>query len=79
MQSNEGQGLLTKFYYQDNYLHYQILIQTETGMQVFGEYSDFSEYQTAFISLQRRLIDKTITMVFPEKAHSPETILAKVA
>ncbi len=48
MKFQQAISLLTKFFYNSNHLHFQILIQTENEIMVHGEYSDYKLYKTAF-------------------------------
>ncbi len=46
------ENLITKFYYKDNHLCFQILLQCGfENMIAYQEYSDYSEYKTAFNQL----------------------------
>ena len=48
------QNLITKFYYKDNHLCFQILLQCGLEKMIsYMEYSDYAEYKSAF----NRLID----------------------
>lgn len=45
-------NLITKFYYKDNHLCFQILLQCGfENMVAYNEYSDYSEYKTAYNEL----------------------------
>jgi hypothetical protein len=57
MGSKETKSLLTKFFYRDNYLHFQILLQTANDMQICGEFTNYDEYRKSFDTLQARLMD----------------------
>jgi hypothetical protein len=57
MVSKETKSLLTKFFYRDNYLHFQILLQTANDMQICGEFTNYDEYRKSFDTLQSRLMD----------------------
>lgn len=57
MVSKETKSLLTKFFYRDNYLHFQILLQTANDMQICGEFTNYDEYRKSFDNLQSHLID----------------------
>lgn len=79
MVSKETNNLLTKFFYRDNYLHFQILAQTATDTQICGEFTNYDEYQKSFEHLQTRLNEfrgKTINAV---KNFSAERALANMA
>ena len=79
MNTKMAQSLLTKFFYQDNYLHFQILVQTEQQTQVAGEFTDYAEYRKAFDALQMRLMRSWEAVGFSEKVLKPEPMFAKVA
>ena len=55
--SKETKNLLTKFFYRDNYLHFQILMQCANEMQICGEFTNYDEYRKSFDALQSRLSD----------------------
>jgi hypothetical protein len=57
MVSKETKSLLTKFFYRDNYLHFQILLQSANDMQICGEFTNYDEYRKSFDTLQSRLMD----------------------
>ena len=79
MNTKMAQSLLTKFFYQDNYLHFQILVQTEQQTQVAGEFTDYAEYRKAFDALQMRLMRSWEAVGFSEKVLKPEAAFAKMA
>ncbi len=59
----ETKNLLTKFFYRDNYLHFQILMQSANELQICGEFTNYDEYRKSFDALQTRLSDfKTKTL-----------------
>ena len=43
--------LLTKYFYKDNQLCFQILITIDGKKDIIGEYSNYSDYRRAFTSL----------------------------
>lgn len=55
MKFQEAISLLTKFFYSSNHLHFQILIQTENGTMLHGEYSDYKLYKIAFDHIHQSL------------------------
>ncbi len=57
MGSKETKHLLTKFFYRDNYLHFQILMQTASDMQICGEFTNYDEYRKSFDALQNNISD----------------------
>ena len=79
MKTQEAQSLLTKFFYNGNHLNFQILIQTENDLVLFGEYSDYGLYKTAFDMIQFSLKNETKIFSLSEKNSILETAFAKVA
>ena len=79
MVSKETKSLLTKFFYRDNYLHFQILMQTASDMQICGEFTNYDEYRKSFDALQLRLLDFTSKAMPSVKNLKLELGLAKVA
>lgn len=79
MNPKMAQSLLTKFFYQDNYLHFQILVQTEQQTQVAGEFTDYAEYRKAFDALQMRVMRGLEAIGLSEKVLKTEATFAKVA
>ena len=79
MKTHEAQSLLTKFFYNDNHLHFQILIQTENDLVLYGEYSDYGLYKTAFDMIKFKLNNATKIINLAEKNSINETAFAKVA
>ena len=55
MRIQEAKSLLTKFFYNANHLNFQILIQTESGIELHGEYNDYKLYKTAFDQIHQNL------------------------
>jgi hypothetical protein len=79
MVSKETKSLLTKFFYRDNYLHFQILMQSASDMQICGEFTNYDEYRKSFDALQSRLSDFTSKAMPNVKNLKLELGLAKVA
>jgi hypothetical protein len=79
MVSKETRSLLTKFFYRDNYLHFQILIQSANEMQICGEFTNYDEYRKSFDVLQNRLTDFKSKAMPSVKIFASELGLAKVA
>ena len=79
MKTNEMKSLLTKFFYRNEHLFFQILIQNEMSMDVYGEYDDYDEYRRIFDSLQNNFIEWTPLRIFQDKTVRSELNLAKVA
>ncbi len=55
MRIQEARSLLTKFFYNANHLNFQILIQTESGIELYGEYNDYKLYKVAFDQIHQSL------------------------
>jgi hypothetical protein len=51
----ETRTLLTKFFYEENHLHFQIILQSERGVRDCGDYTDYNEYRKAFDALQAQI------------------------
>lgn len=52
LQSVQIQNLVTKFYYKDNHLCFQILLSTDTNQSLaYKEYTDYSEYKKDYNQL----------------------------
>jgi hypothetical protein len=79
MVSKETRSLLTKFFYRDNYLHFQILIQSANEMQICGEFTNYDEYRKSFDVLQNRLTDFTSKALPNVKIFASELSLANMA
>jgi hypothetical protein len=79
MGTQVAQSLLTKFFYSGNRLHFQIFIQTENDLDLFGEYSDYALYKTAFELIQFKLLHQIRVFAPTEKKTALETDLAIVA
>ncbi len=56
---DETQNLLTRFFYRDNHLCFQILIQTKSELISYGEYNDYTVYKSAFEQFQQTLSKET--------------------
>ena len=47
--------LITKFYYRDEQLHFQIFMVCKDGSKVaYGEYTDYQDYKKAYSDLSAR-------------------------
>jgi hypothetical protein len=79
MVSKETKSLLTKFFYRDNYLHFQILMQSANEMQICGEFTNYDEYRKSFDALEMRLSDFKVKAMPNVKNFKLELSLAKVA
>ena len=79
MTKQEAQSLLTKFFYIGNHLHFQILVQTESDMFIYGEYNDYGVYKKAFDILQTNLKNEIKIMNVSEKNVALECVFANVA
>ncbi len=79
MKFQETRSLLTKFFYNANHLHFQILIQTENDLELYGEYSDYKLYKSEFDQIFESLnIGKKLKSL-TEKKIQLEIPLANVA
>ncbi len=79
MKSYEIKSLLTKFFYRNDHLLFQIMIQGESSVEVYGEYTDYNEYKNIFDTLQRDLTEKNQLKIISEKFVVSKIPLAKVA
>ena len=79
MRTNEIKSLLTKFYYNNEHLYFQILIQKENLIEVHGEYADYYEYKNTFDILQKDIDEKKNVKIVTEKSIKTQIPLAKVA
>jgi hypothetical protein len=50
-----AEKLLTKFFYKDNFLFFQILVENTCGTEVYAEYRDYSEYRAEYQKLYQQL------------------------
>ena len=71
--------LLTKFYYKNDNLHFQILIQNGDEIEIHGEYLDYDEYKEVFDALQSKMNEKKPIKVATEKIRRAESFFAKMA
>ena len=69
---NEVKNLVTKFYYRNNHLCFQILLDVDQDDFVaYNEYVDYSEYKQAYDELiNMRTNNSTITLKQEEIQHS---------
>lgn len=81
METNEMKNLLSKFYYKNDYLFYQILIQdpTSKNLDLYGEYEDFDDYRKTLDGLQNNIIDWTPLRLIQDKTFKSEHAFANVA
>ena len=47
--------LLTKYFYKDNQLCFQILITIDDKKDIIGEYSNYSDYRKAFVNFLSKM------------------------
>ncbi len=79
MKTSECKSLLTKFFYKNEHLYFQILIQSEISTNVYGEFNDYSDYKETFDRLQRNILDTNALKIVPERLLIAKTHFAKVA
>jgi hypothetical protein len=81
METNEMKNLLTRFFYKNDYLFYQILIQDKSTSDttMYGEYEDFDDYRKTFDSLQNNNLDWTPLKLVQDNIFNSEHTFAKVA
>lgn len=71
--------LITKFFYKNNYLCFQILLHLEGGETLpYQEFNDYAEYKKVFTDLQQAKVSG-VAIKFPEKNFKPEYLVSKVA
>jgi hypothetical protein len=79
MKTIETKSLLTKFFYKNEHLYFQILVQSESNTDVYGEYDDYSDYKTSFDTLQRNLTSGCGLKLVSDNYMKAENRFAKVA
>jgi hypothetical protein len=79
MKTSECKSLLTKFFYKNEHLYFQILIQGETTTNVYGEFDDYSDYKETYDRLQGNLLEISSLKIVPDRFLKSETHFAKVA
>jgi hypothetical protein len=81
METNEMKNLLTKFFYRNDHLFYQIMIHDAKSMNtdIYGEYADFDDYRKTLDGLQNNIIDWTPLRLVQDKSFKAEHAFAKVA
>jgi hypothetical protein len=79
MKTSECKSLLTKFFYKNEHLYFQILVQGETTTNVYGEFDDYSDYKETFDRLQGNLSDTRPLKIVTDGFLKSETLFAKVA
>jgi hypothetical protein len=67
--------LLTKFFYKDNFLFFQILVEKACGTEVYAEYRDYSEYRAEYQKLHQELATEGKIRVMQQNL----PLMAKVA
>ena len=79
IQGGQVKDLITKFFYRDNHLCFQILLHLEGNETViYKEFTDYSEYKNAFNELQQ-IRSKNRGLVIPNKNLKNEVSKVKVA
>lgn len=75
----EVKDLVTKFFYRENQLCFQIILQVDGGERIpYKEFSDYAEYKKAFTELQQQKGNSTM-IKFPEKSSSQVATTSNVA
>ncbi|GIV32421.1 MAG: hypothetical protein KatS3mg030_723 [Saprospiraceae bacterium] len=71
--------LVTKFFYRENHLCYQIILVVEGGERIpYKEFSDYSEYKKAFAELLQKKGQSSIIKL-PEPSASSNGVESNVA
>ena len=71
--------LVTKFFYEGNYLKFQILLKNNNETQICGEYASYDDYQKAFNTFQNQLPNIPAKRTAIVENYKNETKLANVA
>jgi hypothetical protein len=79
MKTIETKSLLTKFFYKNEHLYFQILVQSESNTDVYGEYDDYSDYKATFDMLQRNLTGNSALKLVADNYMKADNRFAKVA
>jgi hypothetical protein len=81
MKTNEMKSLMTKFFYRNDNLLFQIMIQDETtkDIEIYAEYEDYDDYRRTLDGLQNNYIDWTPLRLVQDKTFKSEHAFAKVA
>lgn len=81
METNEMKNVLTRFFYKNDDLFYQILVLDTTSMNlgVYAEFEEFDDYRNALENLQCNQADWTPLRLVQDKTFKPEHAFAKVA
>ncbi len=79
MKTIETKSLLTKFFYKNEHLFFQILVQGESKTDVYGEYDDYSDYKASFDTLQRNLTNGSALKLVSDNYMKTGNRFAKVA
>jgi hypothetical protein len=79
IQGGQVKDLITKFFFRNNHLCFQILLHLEGNETIiYKEYNDYSEYKLAFNELQQ-IRSKNNSLIIPNKNIKLETTEIKVA
>ena len=79
MKTPELKSLLTKFFYKNEHLYFQILIQSEDNIDIYEEFDDYNEYRETFDRLQNNQTEKKPMTVVSERILKSNTHFSKVA
>lgn len=78
LSKNDIQQLLTKYFYKENQLCYQILIQTKQQQTyIAGSFSSYSEYRRALATMEEKIDSGTVIDVMDYPDHN--ILIAAVA
>lgn len=79
MKTFECKSLLTKFFYKNEHLYFQILIQDETTLNTYGEFDNYNDYKETFDRLHRNISERNALKIVPERLLTTQIHFAKVA
>ncbi len=79
LKGEQVKDLITKFFYRDSYLCFQIMLHLDSNETVvYKEYLDYTEYKKAFKELQQ-IRTKNQVFIIPNKSLKLEVEGVKVA
>ena len=65
--------------YKNEHLYFQILIQSQDNIDIYGEFDDYNEYRETFDRLQKNQSEKSILKIVSERTFKSDSCFAKVA